>query len=213
MATGINKGTSFQNMGENAKRFHARARGGGEGRTAAIYHVDATILSLIDKQFDRFLSQLGLSRTDVLTKYFLAPLNARRDMAMLDVIHRAVLRKGPKQVIEFFKLYPNPSHPTGRSSLRRHDCQLMSFRKGKLLETTAKSILGLVDIYKMLPQSMVDAETVHDFQRKLQGMLEAHATSNMRDWETLFSPRHVLHQHPHAKILHKVVTASGNCRL
>ena len=62
----------------------------------------------------------------------------------------------------------------------------MNFRKVKFLETTAKSILGLVDIYKMLPQSMVDAETVHDFQRKLQGMLKAQATSNMRDWGTIF---------------------------
>ena len=119
-------------------QFKSRILSYVEHRTAAIYHVDATILHLIDKQFDRFLSQLGLSRLEALTIFFLAPLNARRDMAMLGVIHRAVLGKGPKQISEFFKLDPKPSHPTGRSCLRRHDRQIMSFRRGKFLETTAK---------------------------------------------------------------------------
>ena len=56
---------------------------------------------------------------------------------------------------------------------------------------------------------MVDAVTVHDFQRKLQGLLKQQATSNIANWETLFSPRHVLHQHPLAKLLNQVVSTNG----
>ena len=93
-------------------------------------------------------------------------------MAMLGVIHRSVVKKGPEQIHEFFELEPNSTHPTGRSSLRRHDKQLKTYRRGKFLETTAKSILGLIDIYNMLPQELVDIKNVRAFQSRLQAILK-----------------------------------------
>ena len=98
----------------------------------------------------------------------------------------------------------------GRSTLRRHDKQLRSFRRGKFLETTAKSIFGLVDGYNLLPQGMIDVRDVHGFQRKLQGILKHQAMSNATGWETLYSPRHVLHNHPLANLLNKVVSTNAS---
>ena len=187
-------------------QFKSRILSYVEHRTAAIYHSDSTVLDPVDKQYDRFLSELGLIRKDALFSFSLAPLNSRRDMAMLGVIHRSVLKKEPEQIHEFYELEPNSTHPTGRSSLRRHDKQLKTYRRGKFLETTAKSILGLIDIYNMLPQELVDIENVRAFQSKLQAILKKYAATDAPNWETLFSPRHALHLHPLVKVLNAVVT-------
>ena len=74
---------------------------------------------------------------------------------------------------------------------------------------TGKSILGLIDIYNMLPQELVDIEDVHIFQPKLQAILKKHAATNAQNWEALFSPRHILHMHPLVKVLNAVNTTNG----
>ena len=127
-------------------QFKARILSYVEHRTAAIYHADSTVLDPIDRQYERFVSAIGLTKSTALQSYHLAPFSARRDMATLGVIHRAVLGKGPKQIREFFAFGVEALRPMGRSTLRRHDKQLRTFRRGKLLGTTAKSMLGLVDI-------------------------------------------------------------------
>ena len=147
-------------------QFKSRILSYVEHRTAAIYHADVSVLDKVDKQYDRFLAAIGLTRQIALESFFLAPFCARRDMAMLGVIHRCVLGKGPGQIREFLKLKDGSLHPSGRSTIRRHDKQIRSFRRGKFFETTAKSILGLVDIYNMLPQRMVDEVSVQNFQKK-----------------------------------------------
>ena len=81
-------------------QFKSRILSYVEHRTAAIYHPDATLIKLIDNQFDRFLLQAGITRANALTNYLFAPLNARRDMAMLGGIHRSMLRKGAAQIYE-----------------------------------------------------------------------------------------------------------------
>ena len=82
----------------------------------------------------------------------------------------------------------------------------MTYRTGKFLESTAKSILGLVDIYNLLPQEIVSSEDVHTFQAKLQSMMKQMVNAGQRNWETIFSPRHALHMHLLLSILNKVVT-------
>ena len=129
-------------------------------------------------------------------KYHLAPLKSRRDMAMLGVIHRSVLREGPEQVWSHFPFAPVSSHPCGRNNLRRHDKQLQSHRQENRLEMTAHSILGLADIYNLLPQRIVNNTCVHKFQRELQDLMKETATDRNLDWECMYSPRIPLHLHP-----------------
>ena len=64
-------------------------------------------------------------------------------------------------------------------------------------------------MYNLLPQTMIDMDSVHGFQRKLQGLLKEQARKNALGWETLYSPRHPLHVHPLARLLHSLVTANG----
>ena len=92
------------------KQFKARILSFVECWTAAIYQANATVFDKIDKQYERFLRGIGLSKTEALMEYHLAPLKARRDMSMLGVIHRSLLGEGPEQIkkhipFAFFCLY------------------------------------------------------------------------------------------------------------
>ena len=130
-------------------------------------------------------------------------------MAMLGVIHRAVLGRGPEQIQEFFRLDDVKNHPTGRNNLRRHDKQVVTYRTGSFLESTAHSILGLVDVYNMLPAGIVATDDVHAFQAKLQALMKLESSRNS-DWETMYSPRLALHNHPLRRLMNGVCSTTGN---
>ena len=59
-----------------------------EARTPAIHHASRTTLDHIDRVQRRFLRSVGVSELEALTKYKLAPLPAREDMAMLSLLRR-----------------------------------------------------------------------------------------------------------------------------
>ena len=112
-----------------------------------------------------------------------------------------MLREGPEQVWSHFPFAPVSSHPCGRNNLRRHDKQLQSHRQENFLEITAHSILGLADIYNLLPQRIVNNTCVHKFQRELQDLMKETATDRNLDWECMYSPRIPLHLHPLRRFL------------
>ena len=93
-------------------------------------------------------------------RFNLAPLRSRRDMAMLGMIHRSVLGKGPPQLERFFR--QNVAIPVRKSSRkrRRHTMQLEEWVDGHQLDIVKRSPLGSVSVYNMLPAQVVDAWTV-----------------------------------------------------
>ena len=135
------------------------------------------------------LQAVGISQTDALLHFRLAPLNSRRDMGMLGVIHRAVLGEGPDHFRKHFQAKVSCTRPEGRESTRRHGKQLETFRKGNFLDLVKNSILGLVDIYNILPTFIVEATTVKVFQTRLQRLMMEMAGNSSPSWATLFSPR------------------------
>ena len=62
-----------------------------ESGTPAYYHAAPSILKLIDGVQDEFLESMGISRKDAILHFNLAPLCARRDIAMLGILHKVVL--------------------------------------------------------------------------------------------------------------------------
>ena len=149
----------------------------------------ATLLQEIDEIQNRLLNNLGVTKEGALVDFRLAPLKARRDMGMLGVIHRAVLGEGPDHFRKHFTLQNNTSRHHGRESERRHNKQLATYRKGNFLDITAHSILGLVDVYNLLPTYMVEAMTVKEFQTRLQQMMREMAENGSLNWDSLYSPR------------------------
>ena len=66
-----------------------------EYRTAAVYHACPSALTSLDNLQEWFLRDLGLTAKEALEHFKLAPLSSTRDIAMLGVVLRAVLGKGP----------------------------------------------------------------------------------------------------------------------
>ena len=72
--------------------------------TPAVYHACNTHPGKLDKVQSRFLSEVGLTAEDAFLKFNLAPLQTRRDIAGLGIVHRTVLGLGPPQFRKWFFL-------------------------------------------------------------------------------------------------------------
>ena len=176
-----------------------------ECRTAAIYHTCDTYLDRLDALQTRFLREHALTEIQGLVEHNLAPLSTRRDIAMLGLIHRAVLGKGPEHFSRFFRLAPTTSLKKTRLQQRRHTRQLVELQDFAHLEIARRSAIGLISIYNLLPQGAVDNECVSAFQAYLQNMVKHNAIRGHEEWRRWFSPRLPLHCHPLAQ--------SQKCRL
>ena len=171
-----------------------------EYRTPAIYHACCSLLAPLDEIQTQILAAAGMSPVEALMVCNLAPLAARRDMALLGAIHRAVLNGGPKQLHQFFRrtFVPAPG---------RHAFQLHEWQDGDVsgfalpgsspAQYIARSALGLVAIYNRLPASIVEtSSTVSTFQACLQDLMRQRICGGDERWQHLFSPRWALHTHP-----------------
>jgi len=159
-----------------------------EYRTPAIYHATRVVLTRLDAVQTRFLRDVGVDEVAAIINFRLAPLAARRDMAMLGVIHRTMLGKGPAQFSDFFQ--PDPQHPD----------KLIDPRKVSKSPLIKRSALGLVAVYNMLPHSVVSATSVSAFQTGLQDILVKLAKAGFPKWSEVFSPRLPLASHPLATV-------------
>ena len=153
-----------------------------EYRTPAVYHATNTVLQPLDKLQERFVHETGVSTLEALMVFNLAPLATRRDMAMLGVVHRAALRKGPSHFWKFFQPERDATHlHWTRLAGRRHSRHLKELRQGRFLEVFRRSALGLTAVYNLLPNDTVKESTVKDFQGKLRLLLVERATSGCED--------------------------------
>ena len=168
-----------------------------EYRTAALYHSCDTHLNRLDAVQRRFLNELDITEEDAIVQFNLAPLSVRRDVAMLGLIHRAVLGHGPEQLKQFFHRSPEgPRTCKSRLAARRHNKQLVDPRNCAFLEITRRSALGLVAVYNLLPQVAVDITSVKAFQSQLQNIVKRELHLQNPEWQQLLSPRVPIYRHP-----------------
>ena len=69
-------------------------------------------------------------------------------------------------------------------------------REGNFQELIRRSAFGLIAVYNLLPQRVVDEETVPSFQRSLQELAKQHIAKGCDEWVELFSPRIEMYRHP-----------------
>ena len=151
-----------------------------------------TVLDRIDRVQRRFLRELGFTEQAALADYSLAPLEARRDMAMMAVLHKVTLGTAPAKLLE---LFPNAPAVPGTFDLQRlrrgwrppHDKQLFTACSFQSTDVLQRSLFGLVRCYNALPPALVASKTVKEFQRRLQWALRRAAESNVPEWNRLFS--------------------------
>ena len=163
-----------------------------ESSTPGVYHAAPSVLDRIDRVQRRFLREMGMDERAALRDYRLAPLPARRDMAMLGVLHRVALGLAPPQLAALFPLrgvVPEPWH-MGRLRTWRplHNRQLECLAPLRCTETMSRSLLGLTPCYNKLPQKAVALTTVKGFQRGLQNALKLYEQATSEDdWSALYS--------------------------
>lgn len=79
-------------------------------RTTGLHVSSSSILADIDDGRMRFLKELELSEECVFIILNFVHVQVRRDIAIIDIVHRAILWQGPPQPEKFFK---TSSAPTG----------------------------------------------------------------------------------------------------
>ena len=126
----------------------------------------------------------------------LALLNARRDIAMLGIIHRTTRGLWPKHFQRCFVPADKSRNPNGRLAVHSHQRQLKTYREGHFLDVAAHSLLGAVDVYNILADYVVAAESVKVFQNRLQQILKIGAGHKIHGWATMLSSRHHMFMHP-----------------
>ena len=162
-----------------------------ESGTAAYYHAAVSVLLPIDRVQRRLLRELGLSEREALERYKLAPLETRRDIAMLGLLHRISIGQAPLQLTELFPraLPPRPrafsDHTRLHTALKRQDRQFLE--RSSHTDVFRKSIFGLVASYNLLPQSVVDIATVQGSQRELQNAVLEIAQGGLGGWPRVLS--------------------------
>ena len=162
-----------------------------ESGTPALYHAARSVLDRVDRVQRRFLRELDYSEKDALVDYRLAPLDSRRDMAMLAVLHKVTLGTAPAKLKALFPPKPAAEVLFDRHRLRRwrppHDKQLYTECTFQSTDVLQNSLFGLAHCYNALPQDAVDCKNVKLFQKQLQQSLLRYAECKDGDWERLYS--------------------------
>ena len=164
--------------------------------TPAIYHAAPTYLQRVDDVQFSFLRAVGLSESEAFVNFNMAPLQMRRDLAMLGALHKcgtgiahpevqAVFP--PEKTLEntgswhYFKV-PNPL---------KHPHQLHDFKdiKKPWPLWMKRSVFGLIDVYNELDPSIVAIHKVSLFQRELQSRAKELCKNQFDEWQWVYRPK------------------------
>ena len=140
-----------------------------------------------------FWWELCITAERALEQYKLAPLMCRRDMAMMGLLHRIILNDAPTQLKKLFPFAVPRSADV--SSTRRYSPWLLRRHNRQLKEQTIgtyilrRSLFGLVSIYNLLPQAIIDLKSIRLFQSALQRALCLAASQRLPNLDYLLFPR------------------------
>ena len=109
--------------------------------------------------------------------FHLAPLRARREIALLGIIHRAALRQGPPHFHQFF---------IRARAIYGHTRTIYDPCVGRSQLYFRRSIFGLVAFYNRLPEEVIQLTEINAFQRCLQNTLRMAVEVNVPNWHLIF---------------------------
>ena len=69
--------------------------------TTAIHHANDFFLNMVDRVQTAFLDEMCLTEEEALLNFHMAPLGARRDIAILGILHRSAIEEGPPALRQF----------------------------------------------------------------------------------------------------------------
>ena len=161
-------------------------------RTPALHHAAPSVLDAIDRVQRRFLREIGLDELSALLQYKLAPLSARRDVAMLGLLHRVSHGRAPDPPADLLTgaAHARPAHSASTRSVHlRHDRQMLEYvSRGGHTEALRRSTFGLITVWNLLPPYVANAQATKTYQRHLQhGMINRAKQFPDSDWPHFFS--------------------------
>ncbi len=182
----------FYTQKELVKLYKAQVLSYIESKTAAIHHAAPSVLDAIDRVQRRFLREIGLTEGEALLHYKLAPLSARRDIAMIGLLHRASHGRAPAPLADLLlagsRHQRDPLTAVTRAESARHHRQITEFvSRGGHTETLRRSCFGLVTVWNMLPPHVANSKHTKFCQRSLQQSLIRRALAAPdSDWQHFF---------------------------
>ena len=153
--------------------------------TPALHHGAPSVLDCVGRARRRFLREVGLSEEQAPVEYRLAPLGARRQMAMMGLIHRISYGNVAPDLSASFLPARNrqAGMPTRTSEARRRYQFQVSVVAGGRTEAYRRSAFGLATIWDMLLAAVVETPSAKLFQKQLQRALLSHLDSGIRGWQ------------------------------
>ena len=159
-----------------------------EYTTPAIFHATETVLMPLNRVLRSFLRNISISVESAFLDFNMMPLESRRDVSMLGVIHRSVLGLGPKHFKDWFVIQPI-LHRRSQRLARNTICPIAEVPSASNLRIGRHSIFGMIRIYNQLPNSVVTIRSVSGFQRALADIMRNCAKSGAIGWPHLYSTR------------------------
>ena len=155
--------------------------------TAAVHHANHFFLSSIDRVQGMFLQELGITEETALFDFHLAPLAARRDIAMLGFLHKIALRQAPPSLLDVFPLGCSRSPRSLRGNGARHANQLLDPIDGCQSAAMERSAFGKIYVYNLLPKAVAEQSSTKTFQRMLQQGLKSACRAGVLNWPRFLS--------------------------
>ena len=184
-AKGLLRARVFHTQGDLVLQYKSKILGYIEYRTSAIYHCNAELLQQLDITLVDFLSCIGLSTVDAFMHHNLLPLDARRDVAILGLLHRTALGLGPIQFRAFFRRLPDSLDLEWRYDEAPYATPPYRHRSPAI----TNSALGLIRVYNSLSEEMRRCKSVKEFQSLLTEYLRSQVRIGLRHWSRSLSPR------------------------
>ena len=158
-----------------------------ESNIGGIYHATNTALLPLDRLQRSFANNFGMDEAAAFVKFNLAPLCLRRDIAMLGFLHKCNL---PGAHGDMLLLFPRRTSAAGHGHSKQlwnimHMHSECTFQP----ELARRSIFQLVHVYNSLPQSIVNCESVSDFQHELTLVARQKFNLQHNNWQTFLAAR------------------------
>ena len=152
------------------------------------------MLQKIDFIQEKFLSDIGLTEEEALLDYNCAPLSTRRDVAVLGLLHKCNLGEAHPLLARLFFRDPSPPNRNTAIFPPLHDFRMSdNFYASHLPSLLRSSIFSQIRIYNLLAPSLVDHNTVHDFESDLMNVVRSRCTRRVVNWQHCLSSRYIGH--------------------
>ena len=158
-----------------------------ESNIGGIYHATDTALMPLDRLQRIFANNFNMDEAAAFQRYNLAPLCFRRDVAILDFLHKCKL---PDAHSDILSLFPERTSRTGPGHSKQlwnivnmhEECTFQP-------ELARRSVFQLVHVYNSLPQSIVNCSSVSDFQHELTAVVRHKLSLHHENWHTFLAAR------------------------